>query len=215
MSVGAVVRKVLGKRVFAFVGSYYRSVFVNLSEVANAVVEVIPKNAFVLDIGGGDGEPLNYLLQQRSDITVTMVDLSSSLGGAIHAKYLPRVKRMPKTSIRDYLVSGLPMPSIVMINDVVHHVPVDQRQSFFADLNDLCRKSGNCKIIIKDIEPGQFRSALSYWADKYISGDRNVSLVSRLELKRMMQNAFGPLSSQDTPLFVKDSPNYSIVFDPA
>jgi hypothetical protein len=70
-------------------------------------------------------------------------------------------------------------------------------------------------IIIKDIEPGYFRASLSFLADKYISGDHAVSLVSRTQLTAVFADAFGYVQPAETTLFERDSPNYALVFDRA
>jgi hypothetical protein len=212
MSIGSVTRKVLGKRLFRVAGRIYRAVFVDLREVALACVKAIPEGAHVLDIGGGDGEPINHLLELRSDLRFTMVDLNPVVGSSIRAEHLAKVERLPGTSIREYLESGRPMPQAIMINDVLHHVPPPHRPTFFADLRELVERAKGAVVIIKDVEPGTFRANLSYWADKYISGDKTVSLVSRGDLTRTLHGLFGDVAIRETPLFAKDAPNYSVVF---
>jgi len=214
MSIGSTVRKVLGEKLFSVAGRYYRAIFVNLDEVAKAVDPYIPDHGLLLDIGGGDGEPLNHLLQIRPNLKITMIDLSPNIGGAIKDEFLNRVTRLPQTSIRDYINAKRPLPSAIMINDVIHHVPQEHRDEFFKDLKDLVQASENCNTIIKDIEPGAFRSTLSIWADVYISGDKNVKLISRDELKNGLISVFESVRFEETSLFTKDKPNYAIVCYP-
>lgn len=72
-------RKGLGKKFFKL-AIIYRSFFVNLGLVASAVSEFIPSSALVIDIGGGDGMLLNWLLQSRKDICVNMLDIANNIG---------------------------------------------------------------------------------------------------------------------------------------
>jgi cyclopropane fatty-acyl-phospholipid synthase-like methyltransferase len=211
MSIGKVARKLLGKRLFNVAGSYYRAVFVDLRKVARAVASEFPKDASVLDVGGGDGAPLNYLLALRSDVRVTMIDLGPSVGQAVREEFRDRIIFRPGTSVRQYVSSGERKPDAVMINDVLHHVPDSNRDDFFRDLAELLGDTG-ALCIIKDIEPGYFRSRLSLWADKYVSGDKTVSLVSRAEVVRRMSQVLGSVRVRETCLFAEDVPNYALVF---
>jgi hypothetical protein len=68
------------------------------------------------------------------------------------------------------------------------------------------------RIIVKDVEPGSWRAQLGYWSDRYITGDLDVSPISREHLTRLFEEAFGPLRRENTNLFEADRPNYAIAF---
>ena len=76
----------------------------------------------------------------------------------------------------------------------------------------LLKRVPQLRIIVKDVEPGSWRALLGLWADRYITGDRNVSLISRDRLERLFIEALGPLRREDTGLFETDRPNYAIAF---
>ena len=78
-SPGSLARRVLGRH-FSVAGRIYRGLFVDLEEVARCLSPHIPAGAVVLDVGGGDGDPLNPLLRLRPDITVRLVDPSPEVG---------------------------------------------------------------------------------------------------------------------------------------
>jgi hypothetical protein len=67
-------------------------------------------------------------------------------------------------------------------------------------------------ILIKDVEPGYLKSMLGYWSDRYVTGDKAVSLISREQLTRVVNNSLGPMRSRETPLFDVDKPNYAVTF---
>lgn len=212
MSIGAFARKVLGP-VFPRVASLYRSIFVDIAKVATALEGHIPIGAHVLDVGGGDGAILARLLAERGDLRVTMIDLAGSLGQFIPESLLSRVTRLPRTSMRQYAASSARRTDCVIISDVVHHVPHRERATFFDDLADLVRQQGTKQIIVKDIEPGFARSRLSLLADRYVSGDRTVSLVSRNDVIAHMKRVLGDgIAVTETSLFATDCPNYALSF---
>lgn len=212
MSLGSALRRVLGGRLSHWVGHYYRAAFVDLAKVAKAQSAAIPANSNVLDIGGGDGEPLNYLLALRSDLRVTTIDLAPVVGQWVDAMHADRVERIPATSIAQYLALGRSPPDVLLLSDVMHHIPVAERRAFFASIVELLGYSPYLKIIVKDVEPGFARARLGYWADKYITGDKAVSPIGRAELTSLVQYCLGPMRCDETCLFADDRPNYALVF---
>ena len=68
------------------------------------------------------------------------------------------------------------------------------------------------RIIVKDVEPGFAKALFGYWADKYITGDKAVSPVARVDLISLVQSSLGPMRYEETGLFEVDKPNYVLVF---
>jgi hypothetical protein len=212
MSPGAAVRRLLGPRLARLAGGWYRAIFVDLTKVAAAIAGVIPRSAHLLDIGGGDGQPLNHLLALRPDLRVTTLDPGPLVGQWIEARFDAQVTRLPGTGIAEYLAAGRADPDAILIADVLHHIPETSRASFLASIGVLLKRVPQLRIIIKDVEPGSWRALLGFWADRYVTGDRNVSLISRDRLVRLFDEALGPLRREDTDLFETDRPNYAIAF---
>ncbi|MGA2552255.1 MAG: class I SAM-dependent methyltransferase [Burkholderiaceae bacterium] len=212
MSLGERVRRVLGRRLSFVVGRWYRAIFVDLGLEARALSTTFPDGAHVLDIGGGDGEPLNHLLRLRPDLQITTIDPGPEVGQWLASEYQAQVTRLPRTGLEDYLAAGQPSPDALLIADVLHHIPEAGRGRFLGSVNQLLERLPNLRIVVKDVEPGSLRARLGYWSDRYITGDRSVSLVSRAHLIHIFGEALGPLRHDETDLFVHDKPNYAIVF---
>jgi hypothetical protein len=213
MSPGRFVRSVLGDRAFRAVGLAYRAVFVDLDREIAAIAAEIPPKAHVLDVGGGDGEPLDRLLALRPDIRVTTIDVSPSVGAWIAAAHADRVARVPATTLERYLATGGAVPDVLLACDVVHHIPPDRRAAFFATVAAVFERNSALRLIVKDVEPGHWRAALGYLSDRYITGDRAVSPVSRAALVRAIADSRPGLRWRETSLFDADPPNYALVFE--
>jgi hypothetical protein len=209
---GAAIRGLLGPRHARRVGHWYRGLFVDLSQVAAALATVIPRNAHVLDIGGGDGEPLNYLLATRHDLRITTLDVRPVVGQWIEERFNAQVTRLPGTSLAEYLAAGGSDPDALLIADVLHHIAESARPAFFQSIRVLLDRVPHLRIVVKDVEPGSWRAALGYLSDRYVTGDRQVSLVSRVTLMQLVQETLGPLRCEHTNLFNADRPNYAIAF---
>jgi hypothetical protein len=206
------MRRLLGARQARALGRWYRAIFVDLNKEAAALASVIPADAHLLDVGGGDGEPLNHLLALRTDIRITTLDPGPTVGLWIEPRFAPRVTRLPRTTLTDYLAAGRPDPDAVLIADVVHHIPEASRAEFLGGVKVLLERMPRLRVIVKDVEPGSWRALLGYWSDRFVSGDAHVSPITRLRLMSLLQEVLGPLRHEETNLFESDRPNYAIAF---
>lgn len=205
------MRRFLGARLARRAGEYYRGIYVDLGKVAAALAAVIPRDAHLLDVGGGDGQPLNHLLSLRPDLTITTLDPAPVVGQWIDPRYDRQVKRLPRTSLAEFAACPQAQPDIILIADVMHHIPKSARPKFLDSVGVLLDRVPSLRVIVKDVEPGHWRSLLGFWSDRYVTVDRNVSLISRDDVARLFEEALGPLHREDTDLFKNDLPNYAIV----
>ena len=200
---GQIARRLLG-RYFEPVGNVYRRVFVDLSKIVDFLGRELPPGARLLDIGGGDGALVERLLNKRPDLNVTMCDIAPAIGSFLSDANRSKVRLFPATAFND-----LPGPyDVVTICDVMHHVPLAEREAFFSSLAQSCQEWGCRKIVFKDVEPGPFRATLSLWADWYITGDKHVVLFSRDHFAAMARRYF-PNAARTSAM--PDWPNYGEV----
>lgn len=208
MSIGSVVRRLAGpfeSRICAA----YRAFFVNIPRCMTNIAPVIPVDATVIDVGGGDGEFVNELLRLRSDLTVVMIDLRESIGLQLQEAHRARVSLHPSTSLAQYHAKAHARADALLVSDVLHHVPVMERAQFLAECLDLVKPGG--VLILKDMAPKGLKAKLALWADLYISGDRNVVLLTPERATEMVEAA-GQLRARASLLDPADQPNYAIAF---
>lgn len=210
MKVGPAIRRLMPDPMERSAAKIYRSVFVDLSKVAKHFADALPANANVLDIGGGDGELLNHLLTLRQDLNVTMVDIAPSVGRFVERQHLARVSFCPGTPIQEHLASITKPYDAAIISDVMHHIPGALRVDFLASVSAALRPGG--MMLVKDIEPGHIISKLSLYADKYISGDRGVVLVSRRNLCELATQSLPKHNVREVELYAENKPNYIMNF---
>jgi hypothetical protein len=212
MALGPLIRRFLGPRLARRAGEHYRAIYVDLAKVAAALAEVIPRDAQVLDVGGGDGQPINHLLSVRPDLTITTLDPAPVVGQWIDPRYEGQVTRLPGTSLAEFVACSRAHPDVILIADVMHHIPKSTRRHFLDSVGVLLERLPDLRVIVKDVEPGHWRALLGFWSDRYVTGDQNVNLISRDGVTRLFEEVLGPLHREDTDLFKKDAPNYAIVF---
>lgn len=207
MSIGSIVRTAAGpfeKQLCAL----YRSVFINVRRCMDQLQEAIPNGSSVIDVGGGDGELLNYLLHLRPDINVVMLDLRKNIGAFLEPDVRDRVVLRPATSLASYRSESGELADVLIVSDVVHHVPATLRREFIDDCVSMTKTGGT--LIIKEVAPGGFVAALSVLADRYITGDRHVSLMAPSDLSALVESA-GCIRVGEL-LASRELPNYAVAF---
>ncbi len=208
MAIGSWVRRVLPARAERMAARAYRGIFVDLDKVAERLASRIPPDARLLDIGGGDGDLLNRLLALRDDITVDMVDIAPQVGTLLDPRHGGRIRRFPSTPIERHALAHAGYYGAALISDVMHHVPREDRSSLLRAMADCIAPRG--VAFIKDVEPGHPRAALGWWCDRYLSGDRGVSLVSREALRAIAYQALAVERFEEIGLYSIDRPNYIV-----
>jgi 2-polyprenyl-3-methyl-5-hydroxy-6-metoxy-1,4-benzoquinol methylase len=210
MKIGPAIRRLMPFSVERRAAQLYRIVFVDLDKVAACLINAIPPSARVLDIGGGDGELLNCLLARRPDLHVTMVDISSSVGRFLQPQYRDRVRFCPNTPIDKHLSEAARHYDAAIISDVMHHIPIPLRTAFVRDVHQALKPGA--PMFVKDIEPGHRIATLSLYADKYVSGDKNVSLVSMREMTDLTASILPVHHALELGLLECNAPNYMMQF---
>jgi 2-polyprenyl-3-methyl-5-hydroxy-6-metoxy-1,4-benzoquinol methylase len=211
MKIGPAFRRLLPARLERKIAGLYRSIFVDLRCVARLLAPQFPHGAKILDVGGGDGELLNHLFRARPDLHVTMVDVSATVGKFVEPQYRGKIRLLPHTLIEDHLADAAGSYDAAVISDVLHHIPVNMRRGFIANVHKALRPHG--RLLIKDIEPGHFISRLSLFSDKNISGDKGVVLISRAELVSLASQTLPAHTWSETSLLSENRPNYLVTLD--
>jgi len=209
VSPGPLLRRLLGDRWFPILGRLYRRVFVDLRKVVEGFPEV-PEGGHILDVGAGDGELMNLLLPLNPGATATLIDVAPQVGGWLRADLRDRVEALPETSVAAYAKRKRPV-DLVILSDVVHHVPLPERPGLLADLRELLGGRA-AKLVVKEVEPGSWRAQIYYLADRFITGDRNVRFIRRDEVRRLVQGAVPEAACEETDLYRRNPPNYCLIF---
>lgn len=208
MPIGPAIRRSVGPKLERQLSAIYRRVFVDLGAVANVLAEYCPRDARLLDVGGGDGELLNKLLVLRPDLTLDMVDIATTIGKFIEPSLEQRIRRFPATP-----VEALPdLPGgygAALISDVMHHLSPDYRRDFLSAVR--AKLTPSAPLFVKDIEPGHPIASLSLFCDRHISGDKSVSLVSMAELTELGSH-LSACSCEEIGLLAANRPNYIMRF---
>lgn len=153
----------------------YRPLICPFDELLNA----IPKNSKVYDIGCGSGMFLSLVNHFKSPSALGGIEISERL--VANAKEVLNNSLAKEQHIQVF--NGIDIPGVIsaynyiVMIDVFHHIPKKQQFEF---LNQVLKKmSDNATLIFKDIEGG---SVLKYWNkvhDLVLSGEMGNEARSR------------------------------------
>lgn len=209
MSIGGRARSLLGP-VFPIAGNAYRRVFVDVRKVAAAIPDLGP-DAVLLDVGGGDGAILNPLLDRQPTLRVVAVDLADPIGTMLRPDLASRVALHAGTSVAQLHAQAPRSYAAALLSDVLHHVPAAERPAL---IRDVLQALGDAPrtLIVKELIPQGARSALAFWADRNISGDRGVAAISPSACVDLVRSVWPQAQVSLTSLADVDYPNYALVF---
>lgn len=167
MSLGAKIRKSFGPYERP-ISNLYRAFFINLKQLVNH----ISKNhnpVAILEIGCGEGAMTEILVQEFPEATITGIDISPKAGRLFQGN--PERVEFKQITIQDFEKSTNQKFDLILICDVLHHVPWDQHD----ELLDTAKKllSGNGILILKDWEKRNNPiNYFSYLMERYVTGDK-------------------------------------------
>ncbi len=208
-SLGKKLRTAIGIQAFRNFASFYRGIFTDLQKACDSFPEFLPGSE-ILDLGCGGGEFANLLLHRYPSVHITLLDIDSDIGWAVSERFKHRVSFVPSASLSQYRLSCVQIPQYIIISDVLHHLHRNELSEFFHTLAAFI--GGNpITVLIKDIEPGFFRSHLSYWADRFITQEQEVNLLHEEQVLSEIRKLWPSAQIERTDLFKRDRPNYGLV----
>jgi 2-polyprenyl-3-methyl-5-hydroxy-6-metoxy-1,4-benzoquinol methylase len=189
MPLGTTVRSALGP-FEGRVAKRYRDWFIDLPELARDIA-ALGQFQRVLEIGAGDGLLSTGLADELPQASVLGIDISARPGRLAPAA--PERVTFRQVSTSDLLAEAPAPYDLIVIGDVLHHVPDDQRQALLADAGRLVASGG--VLAIKEWERTRSAShAMADISDRYVTGDRQVSFMTRAELLALVHRSVGDLS---------------------
>jgi 2-polyprenyl-3-methyl-5-hydroxy-6-metoxy-1,4-benzoquinol methylase len=186
MSLGSTLRGLLGP-LEKPVSEIYRAAFLNLDALADLLErEVNPRR--ILEIGCGEGSLSERLARRFPKADVLGVDILPRVGRLVAVRP-PNLRFAVRTahSVAEAEPAGF---DLVVLCDVLHHVPLEERDSILRAAADTVSPGG--LIAVKDWErKAGFIHALAYASDRYITGDRIV-YETAAQWRERLQRALTP-----------------------
>ncbi|WP_040818816.1 class I SAM-dependent methyltransferase [Litoreibacter arenae] len=183
-SIGASVRRAFGPYERQ-VSELYRSIFVNLENLADCIQEWSDPTA-ICEIGCGEGALAERLCRDFPDASYLGIDIIPHLG----RMYDGDRAEFCQIDAQDLAEECPGQFDLVVINDVMHHVPGAIRADILAAAKKLLMPGG--VLVFKDwLKRKTPIHAACYIADVHIGADKNVAYMAMDEQLELITSVFG------------------------
>lgn len=194
MAIGPRIRKLIGPFEKP-VSEIYRSIFVDLKVLRHQIEEWIPPadGSQILEVGCGEGAIIELLADIFPTAQITGIDITPQIGRLFKGD-LSRVS-FRKQTIKDFSSENYGRFDLVVINDVLHHIPPKIHKEFLNDTKKSLKKGG--LFLFKDWKRSKTPIHLfSFLMERYITGDK-VCYLSSDELRGLLIDVFGAKCIKD------------------
>lgn len=183
--IGPAVRTRLGRFEIPAADAY-RAAFINLDAAADVLASVAPA-ARILEVGCGDGSFGQRLLEKFPAAQYVGIDIAAEPGRLFRGDRSRAT--FSSTDSASYLATGPEPFDLVVMVDVIHHIPLELRDSVLADVRALTAPGG--RYAIKEWDPIRGAVHAACWTlDRYVTGDRIQHLRSQ-DLKSWLERLHG------------------------
>ena len=186
MPIGPVIRRMFGPYERQ-ISEAYRSIYIDIDAFVDKTREWKPSASAILEVGCGEGAVTGRLSRAYPDADITAIDITPRLGRLFDGR---REKvRFIECPVQDIAAREPGRFDLVVLGDVMHHVPADLRQGIFEAVRATLAPGGT--FVFKDWE----RTATPiHWmchaSDRWLTGDR-VCFMTREEMRRRLASSFG------------------------
>jgi 2-polyprenyl-6-hydroxyphenyl methylase/3-demethylubiquinone-9 3-methyltransferase len=183
MPLGPAIRRLFGPAEPA-VTRLYRSAFTNLPSIASSLADWTAATR-ILEVGCGEGQLTEELARVFPRAEITGIDITPRVGrlyrgDAGRATFL-------HCTIRDFTTAHRGAFDLVIIADVLHHMPWAEHDSFLRDAASSLIPGG--RLAVKDWERrANVAHLLGYVSDRVITNDR-VRYATAAELRATITRA--------------------------
>lgn len=190
----------LGPAIRALFGSYepqiaaaYRAIYVDLDALGEQLLRWVPQASSILEIGCGEGAVTQRLAVLYPQARITGIDITPRLGRLYNGER----GRIDFRQVSAETVAAEHPGSfdLVLLGDVLHHVPLAARRSLLSAARETLAPDGH--FVFKE----WLRSRTPiHWActasDRYLTGD-DVSYLSKTEAEDLIEQVFYPGAIRD------------------
>jgi 2-polyprenyl-3-methyl-5-hydroxy-6-metoxy-1,4-benzoquinol methylase len=188
MAIGPRIRRLLGAAERP-IANLYRAAFIDLGALARAIGGWAPASK-ILEVGCGEGAMTTKLSKIYPGSVLVGIDVIPTVGRLFDGDR-DRVT-FRQQAVEDCVAADGAAFDLVVICDVMHHVPWEMHAEILANVMKTLRPGG--RLVLKDWERrATLIHLLCYISDRYITGDR-IRYGKSDYFRRLIHSVFGPES---------------------
>lgn len=186
MSFGQFIRRMFGPHERQ-ISEFYRSIYVDVDDYIAGISKRVPNARRILEVGCGEGAVSERLAAAYPNAEIVGIDVTPRVG-RLYAGPPQRVHFLQAT-IQEYHAAAPGQFDLILLADVLHHVPLQFRGSLLETIRTMISPGGH--LAFKEWERNRMPIHwLAYFSDRWITGDR-VSYMSRDEIYQLITQSFG------------------------
>jgi 2-polyprenyl-6-hydroxyphenyl methylase/3-demethylubiquinone-9 3-methyltransferase len=170
------------------VAGAYRAAFIDLADWLRVIGQWAPDARNILEVGCGEGAVTERLRDLYPRAQITAIDVTPRLGRLFRGeRERVRFRQAPVQEI----AAGQPGAfDLVILSDVLHHVPLELRDSILAAIGQALAPGGifAFKDWARDQSPIHWACEAS---DRVLTGD-DVSYLTAADMRALLTTHFGP-----------------------
>jgi 2-polyprenyl-3-methyl-5-hydroxy-6-metoxy-1,4-benzoquinol methylase len=186
MKIGPLVRRMFG-RYERQVSDAYRSIYIDVDAFIAQVHQWKPNAQKILEVGCGEGAVTQRLRAAYAGAEITAIDITPRLG-RLYQGPLEGV-RFVCCGVQDISATEAGQYDLVVLCDVLHHVPVAFRQGLLDAIRVALAPQGT--FVFKDWQRNHTPIHwLCYASDRWLTGD-HINYMTRNEMREHLAGSFG------------------------
>ena len=192
MKVGPLIRKLFGPYERQ-ISEAYRSIYIDIDSFVELTRQWKPSANKILEVGCGEGAVTERLNTAYPNANLTAIDITSRIGRLYrgsrgNVRFIQcSVQQIAEKEPRQY--------DLVVLSDVLHHVPVKFRQELLDAVRNTLAPGGT--LVFKDWQRNNSPIHwLCYASDRWLTGDR-ISYMTRQEMRERLALTFGASALSD------------------
>ncbi len=186
MRLGPFIRKMFGRHERR-ISEAYRSIYVDIDAFVELTCRWKPDAKRILEVGCGEGAVTQRLRAAYPEANITAIDITPRIGRQYQGSR-ERV-RFIQCAVQEVAATESGQYDLVVLSDVLHHVPVKFRQELLDAIRIAIAPNGT--FVFKDWQRSHTPIHwLCHASDRWLTGDR-VSYMTRDEMRERLTRAFG------------------------
>jgi 2-polyprenyl-6-hydroxyphenyl methylase/3-demethylubiquinone-9 3-methyltransferase len=186
MGIGPIVRGMLG-RYERPVSDAYRAAFFDIDAAVARMRAWQPSAHRILEVGCGEGVITERLRSAYAEAEITAIDITPRVGRMYAGP--PNGLRFLQCDVRSIAAREPGRYDLVVLCDVLHHVPINLRHAVLAAIRVAMAPGGS--FVLKEWESRRtVMNAICWATDRWITGDR-ISYMTREDMRQRLASAFG------------------------
>jgi 2-polyprenyl-3-methyl-5-hydroxy-6-metoxy-1,4-benzoquinol methylase len=186
MKVGPLIRQMFGPYEHV-ISDAYRSIYLDIDAFVGLTRQWKPHANKILEVGCGEGAVTQRLNAAYPDAKITAIDITSRVGRLYQGSF--DNVRFIRCAVQEIATSEAGQYDLVVLSDVLHHVPLEFRQGLLDAIRTALAPKGT--FVFKDWQRNHTPIHwLCYASDRWLTGDR-ISFMTRNEMRERLALTFG------------------------